>query len=188
MRVAREQWFDDQLDLDPRCLIFIDETGINTKMARLRGRAPRGERCRAAVPHGHWKTTTFTAGLTLDGLIAPWRLDSAMDGDAFLVYVRRVLVPTLAQGQIVIMDNLPAHKVAGVRQAIEAAGARLLHLPPYSPDFNPIEKVFAKFKAFLRKKAARTVDALWDAVAEWIDILTPDECRNYFNSAGYDPD
>ena len=125
-------------------------------MARLRGRAPRGERCRAAIPHGHWKTITFTAGLRLDGLVAPWLLDGPMDGEAFLVYVRRVLAPTLTPGDIVVMDNLPAHKMAGVRAAIEAAGAELHYLPPYSPDFNPIELAFAKLKALLRKVAART--------------------------------
>lgn len=155
-------------------------------MARLRGRAPRGERCRAAVPHGHWKTTTFTAGLRLDGLAAPWLLDGPMDGEAFLVYVRRVLVPELQRGDVVIMDNLPAHKVAGVREAIEAAGARLLYLPPYSPDFNPIEQAFAKLKALLRKAAARTIPDLWQAVAEALYAFTPDECRNYFETAGYD--
>ncbi len=124
-------------------------------MARLRGRAPRGERCRAAIPHGQWKTITFTAGLRLDGLVAPWLLDGPMDGEAFLVYLRRVLAPTLTPGDIVVMDNLPAHKMAGVRAAIEAAGAELHYLPPYSPDFNPIELAFAKLKAFLRKVAAR---------------------------------
>jgi hypothetical protein len=130
-----------QLDLDPEKLIFIDETGASTKMARLRGRSRRGERCRAAVPHGHWKTTTFTAGLRLSGMTAPMVLDGAMNGTAFLAYVAQVLVPTLSPGDIVVMDNLPAHKSAGVRSAIEAAGASLRHLPPYSPDFNPIENV-----------------------------------------------
>jgi transposase len=157
-------------------------------MARLRGRAPRGERCRAAVPHGHWKTTTFTAGLRLDGLVAPWLLDGPMDGGAFLVYVRRVLAPTLAPGDIVVMDNLPAHKVAGVRQAIEAQGALLLYLPPYSPDFNPIELAFAKLKALLRKAAARTIDDLWTAVADCLNAFTAAECINYFAHAGYDQD
>jgi len=155
-------------------------------MARLRGRAPRGERCCAAVPHGHWKTTTFTAGLRVGGLAAPWLLDGSMDGKAFLVYVNRVLVPELTAGDIVIMDNLPAHKVAGVREAIEAAGARLLYLPPYSPDFNPIEKAFAKLKALLRKAAARTIPDLWQAIAEALDAFKAEECRNYFNAAGYD--
>lgn len=134
----RLAWFEAQPDLDPEKLVFIDETGASTKMARLRGRAKRGERCRAAIPHGHWKTTTFTAGLRLGGLSAPMLLDGPMDGDAFRAYVTQVLVPELAKGDIVVMDNLPAHKVAGVRDAIEAAGANLLYLPPYSPDFNPI--------------------------------------------------
>ena len=157
-------------------------------MARLRGRAPRGERCRAAIPHGHWKTTTFTAGLRLAGLTAPMVLDGPMDGEAFLAYVEKVLVPALVPGDIVVMDNLPAHKVGGVKQAIDAAGARLLYLPPYSPDFNPIEHAFAKFKAILRKAAARTIPELWDAIAEAIDHFPPGECANYFAAAGYDPD
>jgi transposase len=186
VRLARQAWFEGQLDLDPRRLIFIDETGASTKMARLRGRAPRGERCRASVPHGHWKTTTFTAGLRLNGLAAPWLLDGAMDGEAFLVYVRRVLAPELTTGDIVVMDNLPAHKVSGVRQAIEDAGAQLLYLPPYSPDFNPIEMAFSKLKALLRKAAARTVDDLWETVAETLTSFTKDECTNYFVAAGYD--
>lgn len=157
-------------------------------MARLRGRAPRGERCRAAVPHGHWKTTTFTAGLRLDGMVAPWLLDGPMDGEAFLIYVHRVLVPTLSPGDIVVMDNLPAHKVTGVREAIKAAGAELRYLPPYSPDFNPIEQAFAKLKAFLRKAAARTIADLWDAITQAIQTFRPDECVNYFAHAGYDLD
>ncbi len=156
-------------------------------MARLRGRAPRGERCIAAIPHGHWKTTTFTAGLRTTGLVAPMVIDGPMDGAAFLAYVEQVLVKDLAPGDIVIMDNLPAHKVAGVRRAIEAAGASLLYLPPYSPDFNPIEMAFSKLKAILRKAAARTVDALWAAIADALDAFTPSECANYFAAAGYDP-
>ena len=136
----RWAWFESQPDLDPRRLVFIDETGASTKMARLRGRSKRGQRCRAAVPHGHWKTTTFTAGLRLDGLTAPMLLDGPMNGVAFLAYVEQVLVPTLVPGDQVIMDNLPAHKVAGVKQAIEAAGATRLLLPPYSPDFIPSNK------------------------------------------------
>ncbi|MER0240164.1 IS630 family transposase [Fulvimarina sp. MAC8] len=185
---AREAWFEEQPDLDPQKLVFIDESGLNTKMARLRGRSKRGERCRAAVPHGHWKSTTFTAGMRLDGIVAPWLLDGAMDGEAFLVYVRKVLVPTLVAGDIVVMDNLPAHKVAGVRDAIEAVGAELRYLPPYSPDFNPIEMLFSKIKAFLRKVAARTIPGLHDAVASALDIFEPDEFQNLFAHAGYDPD
>jgi len=184
----RQDWFDGQLDLDPDRLIFIDETGASTKMARLRGWSAKGQRCRAAVPHGHWKTTTFTAGLRMDGLTAPMLLDGPMHGRAFRAYVAQVLVPELRPGDIVIMDNLPAHKVAGVRETIEAAGARLLYLPPYSPDFNPIEMAFSKLKALLRKTAARTVDDLWDAVAQSLDAFTPRECANYFAASGYDPD
>ena len=176
---------DAQPDLDPEKLIFIDETGASTKMARLRGRAKRGMRCRAAIPHGHWKTTTFTAGLRLGSLSAPMLLDGPMDGDAFLAYVIYVLVPELRPGDIAVMDNLPSHKVAGVRDAIEAVGATLLYLPPYSPDFNPIEMTFSKLKAILRQAAARTIDDLWDAIAQSLDQFTPEECRNYFTAAGY---
>jgi hypothetical protein len=136
--VARRAWFERQPDLDPSRLVFIDETGASTKMARLRGRAPRGERLRAGVPHGHWRTTTFVAGLRLDGLTAPMLLDGPMNAAAFQAYVEQVLCPTLRVGDTVVMDNLPAHKNASVRAAIEAAGAVLLFLPPYSPDFNPV--------------------------------------------------
>jgi transposase len=156
-------------------------------MARLYGRAPRGERCRAAVPHGHWKTTTFTAGLRAGGIAAPWIIDGPMDGDAFRAYVTKVLVPELTPGDVVIMDNLPAHKVSGVRQAIEAAGAMLLYLPPYSPDLNPIEMAFAKLKAFLRAAAARTIPDLWEALKNVVDLFLPNECKNYFATAGYNP-
>jgi len=157
-------------------------------MARLRGRAKRGKRCRAAVPHGHWKTTTFTGALRLAGMTAPMVLDGPMHRDAFQAYIEQVLVPTLRRGDTVIMDNLPAHKGTDVRAAIEAAGAVLLYLPPYSPDFNPIENAFAKLKAILRKAAARTIDQLWDVIADAIPTFTPNECANYFTSAGYEPD
>jgi transposase len=157
-------------------------------MARLRGRAPKGERCRASIPYGHWKTTTFTAGLRNNALVAPMTLDGPMDGQAFLAYVEQVLVPELKPGDIVIIDNLPAHKVKGVREAIEAAGATLIYLPPYSPDFNPIEMAFSKFKAFLRKAAARTISELEEAIAKAIDTFTPQDCENYFAAAGYDCD
>ena len=157
-------------------------------MARLRGRAPRGERCRAGVPHGHWKTTTFTGALRLTGMTAPFVYDGAMNGNVFLAYVEQVLVPTLEPGNVVIMDNLPAHKAAGVRNAIEAAGASLLYLPPYSPDFNPIENAFSKLKALLRAKAERTIAALWDTVGSVLERFTPAECANYFKAAGYEPD
>lgn len=183
----RQDWFDGQLDLDPGKLVFIDETGLSTKMARLRGRSKRGERCRAGIPHGHWKTTTFTGALRLSGMTAPMVLDGAMNADAFRAYVEQVLLPTLTPGDIVIMDNLPAHKVAGIREAIEAGGAELRYLPPYSPDFNPIEMAFSKLKAIMRAKAERTIDALWEAVGKAIALFKPDECANYFSACGYDP-
>ena len=157
-------------------------------MGRLRGRAPKGERCRASLPHGHWKTTTFTVALRMTGLTAPMVLDGAMNGAAFLADVEQVLVPTLRPGDIVIMDNLPAHKPVAIRQAIEAAGAELRFLPPYSPDFNPIEMAFSKLKALLRKAAARTMDDLWDAIATAIKTFTPHECANYFTACGYEPE
>ena len=183
---AREAWFAAQIDLDPEKLVFVDETGANTKMPRLHGRAARGERCRAPVPFGHWNTTTFVAGLRLSGLSAPMLLEGPMDGDTFLAYIEQVLVPTLTVGDTVIMDNLSAHKMAGVRLAIEAAGANLLYLPPYSPDFNPIEKAFSKLKASLRAAAQRRLDGLWDAIKLAIERFTPSECANYFAAAGYD--
>lgn len=188
MSARREAWFAAQPDLDPARLVFIDETGATTKMARLRGRSPRGERCRASVPHGHWKTTTLVAGLRLDGMTAPMTLDGAMNGAAFATYARAFLAPTLSPGDVVVMDNLPAHKVTAARQAIEATGARLLFLPPYSPDFNPIEQAFAKLKALLRKAAARTLEALERAIVDALDAFTPQECSNYFANSGYEPD
>ena len=187
MKAEREAWFENQPDLDPSRLVFVDETGATTKMARLRGRSPRGERCRAAVPHGHWKTTTLVAGLRLDGLTAPMLIDGAMNGAAFTAWVERLLVPTLVPGDIVVLDNLPAHKVTAARRAIEQAGATLLFLPPYSPDFNPIEQAFAKLKALLRKAAARTLAALESAIAEGLDAFSPAECANYFTNSGYEP-
>jgi transposase len=187
VKSAREAWFERQPGFNPAKLIFIDETGATTKMARLYGRAPRGERCQAAVPHGHWKTTTFTAGLRIGGIAAPWLIDGPMDGDAFRAYVTKVLVPELAPGDVVVMDNRPAHRVSGVREAIEAAGATLLYLPPYSPDLNPIEMAFAKLKAFLRAIAARTIPDLWEALKNALDIFLPNECANYFAAAGYNP-
>ena len=157
-------------------------------MARLYGRAARGERCRAGVPHGHWKTTTFVGALRLSGVTAPMTLDGAMTAAAFLAYVEQVLVPTLEPGDIVVMDNLPAHKTPAVRNAIEQTGATLRLLPPYSPDFNPIELAFSKIKALLKKAAARTVAHLWDAIRAAIDAVTPADCRNFFIATGYEPE
>jgi transposase len=188
VRARRLAWFMNQPDLDPSQLVFIDETGASTKIARMYGRAARGERCRSAIPHGHWKTTTFVGALRLDGMTAPMVLDGPMHGDAFLAYVNQVLAPTLKPGDIVIMDNLPAHKSRRICEAIERTGAQLRFLPPYSPDFNPIEMAFSKLKAVLRKSAPRTIDALWEAIGNAIDRFTPNECENYFIAAGYEPE
>jgi transposase len=156
-------------------------------MARRHGRARRGQRLVAAVPHGHWKTTTFLAALRHDGLSAPCVFDGAINGARFLAYIEQALAPTLRPGDIVVLDNLKAHKVKGVRKAIEACGARLLYLPPYSPDLNPIELAFAKLKARLRSAAARSVEALWHALGQLLDAFTPTECANYLAHAGYVP-
>jgi transposase len=184
----RWDWFDGQPDLDPDRLVFIDETWTSTNMARTHGRAPRGERLRAAIPHGHWKTTTFVAGLRNTGMIAPMVLDGPINGEVFQAYVEQVLVPELRPGDVVVMDNLGSHKGASVRHAIEARGASLLYLPPYSPDFNPIEQAFAKLKAMLRKAAARTLDDLWRTIGRISETFSPTECANYFAAAGYDAD
>lgn len=154
-------------------------------MTRLRGRAPRGQRLVAPLPHGHWKTSTFVAGLRTRGLTAPLIYDGAMNGEVFLAYVEQILGPTLSPGDIVILDNLSSHKVAGVREAIERCGATLIYLPPYSPDLNPIEQAFAKLKALLRKLAARTLARLWDAIGDLLHRFTPRECANYLANAGY---
>ena len=185
MLQRRRAWFEAQPGLDPDRLVFVDETGASTKMARRCGRAVRGQRCRAPVPHGHWKTTTFVGALRLGGMTAPMVLDGAMYGAAFRAYVEQVLVPTLSPGDIVVMDNLSAHRGAAVRDAIRGAGAELRFLPPYSPDLNPIEMAFSKFKAYLKCRAARTVTQLDEAIAQAIDIYTPNECQNYFAAAGY---
>ena len=157
-------------------------------MARLRGRALRGRRCRAPIPHGHWKTTTFTGALRLSGLTAPMVLDGPMTAEAFHAYAEQILVPTLRPGDIVVMDNLPAHKSSAVRNAITAAGASLRFLPLYSPDLNPIENAFSKLKAILRKAAARTIDELWTVIGNAMPSFSPNECAAYFTAAGYEPE
>jgi transposase len=167
--------------------VFIDETWAATNMVRRHGRAQRGQRVVAAVPHGHWKTTTFLAALRHDGMSAPCVFDGAINGARFLAYVEQALVPSLRPGDVVVLDNLRAHKVKGVRAAIEAAGAELLYLPPYSPDLNPIEQAFAKLKALLRTAARRTVDALWRAIGAALDAFSPAECARYLAHAGYVP-
>lgn len=165
--------------------MFIDETWATTNMARRYGRAPKGKRLVCAVPHGHWKTSTFLAALRCDAITAPCVIDGAMDGETFLAYVEQFLVPVLRTGDIVTMDNLPSHKVAGVRELIEGAGAFLIYLPPYSPDLNPIELLFSKLKSLLRKAAKRTVDDLWQQLGSSLCDFSPQECRNFFRHAGY---
>jgi transposase len=173
--------------LKPDRLVFIDETWVATNMTRRYGRAPRGERVLGRAPHGHWKTSTFLAALRLDRVTAPCLIDGPINGELFQAYVEQILAPTLAPGDIVVMDNLGSHKSQAVRQAIEAKGAALLYLPPYSPDFNPIEQLFAKLKALLRKAAARSLPALWDAVANLLQNFPAAECTAYFLNAGYVP-
>ena len=172
--------------LDARRLVFIDETAVTTKMVRHYGRCLRGKRLVGSVPHGHWKTLTYVAALRIDGLTANFVLDGAMNGTSFLAYVEQVLVPTLRKGDVVFVDNLPAHKVVGVPEAIEAAGATLRYLPAYSPDLNPIERAFSKLKAVLRKGAARTVTRLLKLIGRIAKTLAPEECANYFRHAGYE--
>jgi transposase len=174
-----------QAGLPPERLVFIDETWAKTNMTRPRGRSRAGTRLIAAVPHGHWQTTTFLAGLRSSGLIAPLVIDGAVNGEIFLAYVRQQLAPALQPGDIVIMDNLSSHKRAGVRQAIEAVGAALIYLPPYSPDFNPIEQAFSKFKWLLKSAAHRTVEGLWRACGELLDKFTATECHHYIRHSGY---
>jgi transposase len=182
---ARERWRHDQPGLDPTRLVFIDESGTTTIMVRRRGRSRRGTRLVGRVPHGHWKVTTFVAGLRQDEIAAPLVIDQPMNSVIFLTYVTRCLVPTLREGDIVVLDNLKPHKATGVREAIEAAGAKLLYLPPYSPDLNPIELLFAKLKALLRKYAERAIEALWKRIGKLLDEITAHECTAYLRHDGY---
>jgi transposase len=171
--------------LDPAKLVFIDETWAKTNMTRTHGYAPRGERLVDAAPHGHWHTTTFVGALTARGFIAPLVIDGAVNGDVFKAYVEQALVPELRRGDVVVMDNLSSHTVAGVRAAIEGAGCRLLYLPPYSPDLNPIENAFSKLKRLLRAAAERTFEGLGRAIGRLLDEFRPDECRRYLRHCGY---
>lgn len=182
----RQNWLMDHLDLLGR-IVFIDETGLNTKMARLRGRSAKGQRLVASIPHGHWKTLTFIAGLRHDGMTAPWVLDGPMDGSAFITYIQTQLAPTLQKGDVVILDNLPAHKVADAKAAIKERGAWLLFLPPYSPDLNPIELAFSKLKAHLKRLAPRTVDGVWKCTRQILELFSKQECTNFFAASGYGP-
>jgi transposase len=181
----RRIWRAAQPYIDVDRLVFIDETGSNTKMTRLYGRSPRGQRLIASAPFGHWKTTTFVAALRRDALTTPMVLDGPMAGEAFLAYVQQVLLPTLRRGDIVVLNNLPAHKISTVRAAIRAAGVQFFLLPPYSPDLNPIEMAFAKLKTLLRQEPQRTVEPLWRRIGQLLDQFMPDECANYLQAAGY---
>ena len=185
--VARQrvQWIKYQNRIDPERLIFIDETWTRTNMAPLRGWSPRGHRLTSKVPHGRWKTMTLLAALRHDRIDAPWFLEGPIDGGSFQLYVEKVLLPTLRPGDLVIMDNLGSHKGKAVRQLIRSAGAKLFYLPKYSPDLNPIEQLFAKLKHFLRKAAARTVDAVCAVIGQVLKAFTPEECGNYFKNSGY---
>jgi transposase len=171
--------------MDPASFVFLDETGATTNMVRRYGWAPKGQRLVDAAPHGHWRTTTFVAGLRSTGIIAPLVVDGPMTGETFRAYVEQVLAPALSPGDVVVMDNLAAHKVTGLRKAIAAVGASILYLPPYSPDLNPIEQMFAKLKALLRRAAARTRETLWTTIGRLLDTFSPAECRNYLTNSGY---
>ena len=170
--------------MDPARFVFLDETGTATNMARRYGRCSASERLVSAVPHGHWRTTTFVAGLRQTGIVAPLVLDGPMTGTAFRAYIEQFLAPALDPGDVVVLDNLAAHEVDGVRQAIAAAGASILYLPPYSPDLNPIEQLFAKLKALLRKAAARTKDDLWSTIGRLLEAMPQCQCANYLTHCG----
>jgi transposase len=187
VKAKRDAWKAEQPTLDSGSYVFIDETWASTNMTRTHGRCPQGERLVMAVPHGHWKTTTFVVGLRTTGLIAPTVVDGPMTGDVFVAYVEQQLVPTLKPGDVVVMDNLSSHKRAAVRAAIESVGATLRMLPPYSPDLNPIEKAFSKLKAKLRAAQKRAVPELERYLGEVLDCFSPEECENYFVSCGYPP-
>jgi transposase len=182
----RRCWRVWQRYMDPARFVFLDETGASTNMIRRYGRCPRGQRLVDATPWGHWKITTFVAGLRSTGVIAPLVLDGPMTGEVFRAYVEQMLAPALQPGDVVVMDNLAAHKVTGVREALRAAGASVLYLPPYSPDLNPIEQLFAKLKAMLRSAAARTKDALWATFGTALDAFPETECQNYLAHCGYE--
>lgn len=181
----RQSWRLRSVQWDPQRLVFLDETGLTTKMVRLYGRAPRSARCVDRVPHGHWKTSTFIAALRQDQLTAPWLLDGPMDRAAFLTYIEQCLAPTLRPGDLVIADNLSAHKGSVITAAIERCGAKLIYLPPYSPDLNPIEMAFAKLKAHLRAAAARTLDSLTETLGAALDTFLPHHCSNFFSHCNY---
>jgi len=183
--VKRQAWRQAQPTWDARKLIFIDETGVNTKMARRYGRSPLGQRCHSAEPHGHWHSSTFLAALRYESITAPFLFDGALDAEAFTTYLQHVLCPELKEGDVVILDNLSTHKIAAVKRLITAQGAEVRYLPAYSPDLNPIEQAFSKLKAHLRAAAARTLHDLHFALAQGLKTFQPDHCRNFFHHACY---
>jgi transposase len=185
VKARRQTWHQDLSDVPADRLVFIDESGAQTDLQRRRGRAPRGERLVAAAPAGHWKIATMISAIRLRGPDASVVLDGPVDAQAFRLYVREVLAPTLCAGDVVVMDNLPPHKGAGVRETIEAAGAMLMYLPPYSPDFNPIENMWSKVKEHLRSLAARTFESLCDATGKAIATVNPKDCLGFFQHCGY---
>ena len=185
VRARRAAWLAERQNLDCRRLVFIDETWAKTNMTPAHGRCRRGERLVARVPFGHWKTSTFLAALRCDGVTAPAVFDGPINGRSFTAYVEQILVPTLRPGDIVVLDNLGSHKGKAARSAIEQAGAELRFLPPYSPDLNPIEQVFAKLKTLLRRAAPRNRQTLWKSIGNLLDCFPASECRNYIDSAGY---
>jgi len=181
----RVRWKRHQTKIDPQRLVFIDETWVKTNMTRVHGRAQRGQRLVASVPHGHWRTLTFLAALRADRIEAPCVFDGPINGLLFTAYVEQFLVPTLRRGDVVVMDNLGSHKGQAVRKAIRGAGAHLIFLPPYSPDLNPIEQLFAKLKTLLRKAEERTITAAWHRIGQLLDAFAPGECANYLRNSGY---
>lgn len=185
MRQRRATWHAELKPIPLEKLVFLDESGAQTNMARLRGRCDKGQRLHVHQPHGHWKTTTMISAIRIDGVVAPFVVEGAVDAEVFRVYVRQVLVPTLRAGDVVVMDNLQPHKASGVREVIEAAGATLLYLPPYSPDFNPIENLWSKVKGKLRSLAARSVETLHEAIGVALATVTPGDCVGFFRHCGY---
>jgi transposase len=183
--LARQAWQAQQPDVEIEQLVFLDETWASTNMTPTRGRSPIGTRCVGQAPYGHWKTTTVVCALRSEGLVAPWVIDGPINGQTFRTWVEEVLVPVLQPGDIVVLDNLGSHKVAGIEEAMAAAGAQLRFLPPYSPDLNPIEQVFSKMKTHLRKAAKRTIEELWSIIGKLMDDFAPDECERYIRHAGY---
>ena len=185
MRLEREQWRQRVAELDCSRLVFVDESGAKTNLTRLYGRAPKGRRVTEPAPHGHWSTTTLVGALRVNGQTAAMVLEGPINGESFLAYVEQVLAPGLLPADLVIMDNLSSHKGSGVEKAIAARGARLLRLPPYSPDLNPIEKMWSKVKAILRRLKARTAEALFQAIRQALAQITAQDARGWFHSCGY---